>query len=140
MGGHAYTKFKKEHSNPVGAPMTKPPSPPPKTVPVCSRCLSVVGPGKKHICSKVTFQSKVAEIVKARSRKSRSKVTSSILKNVAADQGISTRGGKIELQTGSKSLPVRIGEPQVVPKQPRFTHEDLKKVQAAHNLSDKAIK
>ena len=140
MGGYEYTQFKNDHSNPVGTPATKPLSPPPKTVPVCSKCLSVVGPGKKHICSKVTFQSKVADMVKGRSMKSRSRVACSILKSVAADQGISSRGGKVELQSGSKTLPVSLGTPQVVPKQPRFTHEDLKRVQAAHNLSDRAIK
>ena len=139
----AYAKFKQDHSNPVGTTTvsnSKPFSPPARTLQVCSKCFAVIGKGKGHICSKINFQLNVSEIVKNKSAKSRGKVTSSILKTVAADQSVTLRGGQVNLPSGSNILHVKLGTPKVVPKPPRFSHENLKRIQAAHNLSDKAIK
>ena len=115
-------------------------SPPSKSIKVCNKCLTVIGAGKNHQCSKASFQSNIAGFVKKRSLRSRGKVTSSMLKSVAADQEVSFRGGLVNLQSGSNLLPVKIGTPKSGPKQTRFSHEHLKRIQASHNLSDKAIK
>ena len=63
-----------------------------------------------------------------------------LLKSVVEDQGVSTRGGKIHLGSGSKDLPVVIGKPKVEPKASKFSHEALKKIQVNHNLSDKTMR
>ena len=73
------------------------------------------------------------------SRKSRSTVTSNTLKVIASDQSVSTRGGTVTLQTGSKPLSVQIGVPKVKPKEAKFSHENLKRLQASTNLSDKSL-
>ena len=74
------------------------------------------------------------------STRSKSKITASGLKNIADEQGTSTRGGTLKLQTGSKPIPVVIGAPQIKPKQAKFSHENLKRLQTATNLSDKSMK
>ena len=81
----------------------------------------------------------MANIVKNTSGKSRAKVTSVTLKTIAEEQEVSTRGGVVHLQTGAKPIPVQIGTPTVKPKVPKFSHESLKKLQAANNLSDKTL-
>jgi hypothetical protein len=79
------------------------------------------------------------KIVRNVSSKSRSTVTSNTLKTIADEQCVSTRGGTVKLQTGSKAIPVKIGTVKVKPKEPTFSHENLKRLQAANNLSDKSL-
>ena len=81
----------------------------------------------------------MSNIVRNTSRKSQATVASNTLKHIAADQSVSTRGGTVELQTGSKPIPVQIGAPKVKPKETTFSHENLKKLQAATNMSDKTL-
>ena len=140
MKNQEYVQYHQEHSNPVGNPVDTTHSPPARKIPVCNKCFSLFGPGQNHVCSKSTFQSNISHLVKNRSAKSKEKVTSKILKNLAAEQGVSLRGGQVNLQSGSNIIPVKIGTPKVVPKPRRFSHEDFKKIQATHNLSDKATK
>ena len=85
-------------------------------------------------------QANLVEMVKSSSIKSKSKVTSEVLKNICSDSGVTLKGGEIKLSTGGKPLPVKIGTPQNKPKTPRFTHESMKRLQAAYNFSDRATK
>ena len=89
---------------------------------------------------KVKKQETLAELVKSNSLKSKSKVTSDVLKSICSDSGVSLRGREVKLSTGGKPLQVKIGNPQYPPKKPRFTHESLKRLQASYNFSDRAIK
>ena len=134
-----YSAYVNLHSNPMGAPSINPKSPPAKALTVCTRCFTEIGRGKPHPCVKTKKSDNLAHIVKNISGRSRAKVTSSTLKTVAADQGVSTRGGIVELQTGSKPLPVQIGTPKIKPKMAKFSHENLKKLQTANNLSDQTL-
>ena len=68
------------------------------------------------------------------------KMTVNLLKSVAEDQGVSTRGGKINLGSGSKDLPSVIGKLTVEPKVSMFSHEALKKCQVNHNMSDNTMR
>ena len=123
----------------MGAPRINPKSPPQKTLAVCNKCWGETGKGIYHNCKKATKRENITNIVKNTSRKSKAKVTSSTLKVIAEEQQVSTRGGVVNLQTGSKPLPVQIGTPKVKPKVPKFSHENLKRLQAANNLSDKTL-
>ena len=134
-----YPAFVAKHSNQTGAPSKNPKSPPARTLAVCTRCFTEIGKGKPHTCLKTKKSGNLANIVRNSSGKSRAKVASSTLKSIAADQGISTRGGIVELQTGSKTFQVQLGESKVKPKAAKFSHESLKKLQAANNLSDKTL-
>ena len=135
-----YRSHVKEVSNPVGAPKIVAISPPARCLPVCSKCFSIVSKGVSHVCKKTQKQANLAGMVKSASLKSKSKVTSELLKNICSDSGVTLRGGEIKLSTGGKSLPVKVGTPQNLPKTPRFTHDSLKRLQAAYNFSDRATK
>ena len=128
-----------EHSSKRGPVPIAQPSPPARVLPLCSKCFSEIGAGKPHTCHKTTRRENLSNLVRSTSRKSQSSVTSSTLKAIATDQSVSTRGGTLTLQTGSKPLPVQIGTPKVHPKQATFSHENLKRLQASTNLSDKSL-
>ena len=49
------------------------------------------------------------------------------------------RAGEIELQSGAKVLPVKIGTQRSRPKEAKFSHESLKMLGARLNLSDNEI-
>ena len=135
-----YRSHHKEVSNPVGAPKIVAISPPGRCLPVCDKCYSIVSKGVSHICKKTQKQSNLAEMVKSSSLRSKSKITSEVLKNICSDSGVTLKGGEIKLSTGGKSLPVKVGAPENLPKTPRFSHDSLKRLQAAYNFSDRATK
>ena len=135
-----YKKHVKEQSNPVGAPKIVAISPPGRCLPVCSKCLSIMSKGISHVCTKTMKQQNLANLVKSNSVKSKSKVTSEVLKSICSESGVTLKGGDIMLATGGKPLPVTIGNPPNLLKKPRFTHDSLKRLQAAYNFSDRAIK
>ena len=95
--------------------------------------------GKIHTCQKSTRRENLPNIIRNVSRKSKSTITSNTLKSIASEESVTSRGGTLELQTGSKTIPVIIGTPQVKPKEPAFSHDNLKRLQAATNLSDKSL-
>ena len=134
-----YSDFAALHSNKMGAPTTNPKSPPAKILAVCDKCWGEIGKGLYHRCQKNTKRHNISQIVKTTSRRSRSNVASATLKCIAEEEEVSTRGGMLHLKTGSKPLPIQIGTPTVKPKEAKFSHENLKKLQAANNLSDKTL-
>ena len=138
--GLDYTTHAADHSNPSSRPRVSPNTPPARVIPLCSKCLCEIGRGKTHVCDKKQKRDNLSNIVKNTSEKTKSKVTCNSLKSVAEDQGISTRGGTVQLVTGSNPLPVVIGAPKQRLKEKKFSHENLLKLQAANNLSDKSIK
>ena len=135
----AYQSFAAKHTNPVGAPPLTPKSPPAKVLAVCTRCFQETWPGKPHPCVKGQKSTNLANIVKKTSGRSRAKIASSTLKTIALDQGVSTQGGLLQLQTGSRPIPVQLGAPKIKPKNAKFSHDDLKMMQTANNLSDQTL-
>ena len=133
-------KHTAEQSNPMGYPKTKLVSPPARTIPVCSKCFSMIGKGVPHNCTKVQRQENLSTYVKSTSTKSKGKVTSNILKDICSETGVSKSGGVVSLATGGAPLPVQVGKSKQKAKDPRFTIESLKRLQAAHNFSDKTTK
>ena len=70
----------------------------------------------------------MTSIVRNTSRKSRTTVVANTLKTIADEQGVSVRGGTVNLQTAFYPIPVQIGTPKVKPKEPTFSHENLKRL------------
>ena len=132
-------KHKKIHSNDVGAP-AKNENSPVNTIKMCTKCFSMIGAGKPHICNKNSFNDNMGKFIQNKSPSTKSKLTCTLLKTTASDCQSSSRGGVLELKSGSKILPVKIGTPQESKLDPKFTHEDMKRVQTEHNLSDKTVK
>ena len=81
----------------------------------------------------------LAGIVKSRSKKSKGKVVVSSLKSIFNDQGVDQRGGTVSLPTGGPPVQVTLAR-KLTKKSPRWSHDSLKRLQAAMNLSDRAIK
>ena len=100
--------------------------------------LSLIGKGQAHKCDKNQRCTNISEIVRNSSLKSKSKITAKGLKSVAEVEGVSTRGGTLDLKTGSKPLQVKIGAPKVQLKPAYFSHENMKRLQTSLNLSDRA--
>ena len=136
LNGADYKKFSLNHSNPTGNPPTQLPAPPPSPVIFCNICLSEYGRGKPHQCNKTTKRENMANLVKSCSFGSKSAVTISSLKDIAEDQGATTRGGKVYLKSWAKELPVQVGTPQVKTQTKKFSHNDLVSLQSSLNMSD----
>ena len=96
--------------------------------------------GVPHHCTKVQRQENLAHFVKSSSIKSKSKVTSHMLKDICVDSGVSHSGGSLSLTTGGAPLPVQVGKAKQKAKVPRFTLDGLKRLQSANNLSDRVTK
>ena len=79
-------------------------------------------------------------MVRSCSRKSKARVISSGLKSVFADSGVTTRGGTMAIATGGKPVTVTLGSNvKRIRAKPRWTHDDLIKLQTNNNLSDRTI-
>ena len=124
-----YSKYISKHTNPKGPTPATPKSPAAKALVVCTRCFTEIGRGKPHPCVKTQKGPNLAKIVKNTSGKSRSRVASATLKTLAEEQGVSTRGGTLQLKSGSKYLPVHLGNSRAKPKEAKFSHANLQKLQ-----------
>ena len=79
------------------------------------------------------------ELVKSSSSKTKGKVTSSCLKSVFEEAGVTTKGGTATLPTGSR-LPITVtvgSQAKVLMKPKKFSAANLIKLQTAYNFSDK---
>ena len=113
---------------------------PPSFSKQCLNCFTYVGKGIPHDCSRTTKRTNLECIVKASSYKTKGRVTSSCLKAVFAEAGVSTRGGTVPVPSGS-SCPLNVtigteaagndGQAQ------EFSGEDMIKLQTVLNFSDK---
>ena len=106
----------------------------------CLNCFTYVGKGIPHDCSRTTKRTNLECIVKASSYKTKGRVTTSCLKAVFAEAGVSTRGGTVPVPSGSSCpLKVTIGTEAAGNdgKAKEFSGEDMIKLQTAFNFSDK---
>ena len=67
----------------------------PTVIKICSKCLSEITRGKPHNCTKGTMRENLTDIMRARSSKSKAKVTAATLKSVFEDQSVTQRGGEL---------------------------------------------
>ena len=61
-----YSKHAEKYSNKVGAPSEKIKSPAAKSIPICSKCLSVIGKGQAHNCGKPQRLENIREVFKSK--------------------------------------------------------------------------
>ena len=108
----------------------------------CTKCLTYTGRGLSHVCTKNTRRANQTNAVKSSSAKTKSKVTSNLVKHIFDEQGVEKRGGTALLETGSKPLRVSLGlglKTTGVVKPRRFDHQSMMRLQTACNLSDKTL-
>ena len=105
--------------------------------PRCAKCHAVVGKGRTHKCSKVNMHDNLHKLVQQKSLKSKEKIGSKVLKNIFSEKTVSTRGGTVSLSTGSHKLPVTLS---LKINKPRFSHENLRRLQVIKSDSDSGIK
>ena len=140
LNGAEFNKWHKDHSRPAGLPPN-----PPKVKTVikrCGDCLSEIGPGKPHTCSKTATRANLTGLVRHRSANTQSNIVANTLKTIAEDQGASTRGGEVRLQSGGPNkLLVKIGRGRNDKRKDRIiTHEDLKELQLRVGCPDAKLK
>ena len=104
----------------------------------CMKCLTYIGKGRPHICSRATKRSNLEGVVKSSSSKSKSRVVAAGIKNVFGEAGVSTKGGRLQFVTGGTPLTVTLGAKAVM-KKPRWSHDSLIRLQTKNNLSDKTL-
>ena len=102
----------------------------------CSHCHSEVGPGKIHDCTRTVRQENLVDLIRSQSEKTQQQVTSQILDAICEEKGVSKQGGTTMLAT--KGLPklVTIGQDRSKKPNPKYTIEDLSKLQISRNFSD----
>ena len=106
----------------------------------CSVCDSPFAPGKPHQCSRSTRRENLEELVRQSSKRTKEQVVSTGLREVAEEQGTSTRGGTVTLTTGGKPLSATLGTAGKAQSAPRFTNEVLDRLQLKTGMSDNQAK
>ena len=139
MKDYEYKVFVKNHTNKSGRPTLSIPQDDNINITICKTCLSEVGPGRHHDCQKSTKRENLAALIRNSSEGSKANVLAQSLKDIAETQGESVRGGTISLQSGSKTLPVKIGTQRTRPETTKFSHENLKNLGKRLNLSNNSI-
>ena len=114
-------------------------SPPAKASTLCDKCFAPIGRGKPHSCQKAHKDTNISKLVQTTSEKTQAKVASTTLHKIAAEAGVSARGGTLTLPSGSKQLPVTVGTPKTGHKEVKFSHEDMMRLQSSQNLSDRGL-
>ena len=103
----------------------------------CVKCHAIIGKGRTHKCSSPEARDNLHKIINQKSLKSKEKIGSAILKGIFEDKGGNKRGGTVLLATGGKKLPVTLS---VKVNRPRFSQENLRRLQVLKGDSDRGIK
>ena len=112
-------------------------SQPPPVRKQCLSCYSYIGRGLPHVCTKATKRVNQANIVKNNSRKTKARVTSSIIKHIFEERNVDSRGGTVNLETLSgKPLKVTLKSKS---KTRRFDLASMMKIQTVCSMSDKTL-
>ena len=138
LNGVEFNAWHKAHSRPAGTP----PNPPVKNfIKRCGDCYAEIGPGKPHTCNKTQKRANLTGIIRHNSANTQTSVVANSLKSIAEDQGASTRGGEVSLQSGGPNkLLIKIGKGRKDKREERIiTHEDLKALQSRVGCSDKKL-
>ena len=139
MNGLEYKQYEKTSREQAGRPREKEEEII-MTVKKCSHCHSEVGPGKPHDCTRTVTQENLLDLIRNHSEKTQQQVTSKMLDAMCEEQGVSMQGGSTMLAT--KGLPklVTIGNSRTLKSTPKYSIEDLSKLQISRNFSDNDTK
>lgn len=103
----------------------------------CSNCHSEIGRGKPHECTRTTRHDNLVDLLRNHSEKTQQQVASKLLDAIYEDKGVSKQGGSTLLATKGQPKLVTVGTCRTKKPSPKYTIEDLSKLQVARNLSDK---
>ena len=106
-------------------------------VTICSYCHSEVGQGKRHDCTRTEMQDNIFGLLRQKSEKTQEQVTSKMLDAIFNDKGVSNVGGEVTLSTKGACKSVVVGKNRLEKPRPKFTLQDLTKLQVSRNFSDK---
>ena len=139
LNGQDYKQYAQAHSDERGRKKTSTATPPTQTLPLCPKCLSLIGRGVEHTCSKAQRRENLANFVRTSSGYTKDKVTSEGLKSLCEDKGVNPRsGGTLSLKTGGNNpFQVQVGKVNPALKRPLFTAESLKRLQNSENFSNR---
>ena len=135
--GKEYTKYRKETTDPVGAPKTTSEVVKASPLTVCSVCLCEYGQGLSHTCSKTSTRYNATNLVRNLSEKSQANVVGKVLAGIYKDRGLSTSGETTKLESGGTPTTVTLGKVPEKPSKPTFTFESICALQKKQNLTDK---
>ena len=103
----------------------------------CSYCHSEVGQGFPHDCTRTDMQDNLYHMIRSHSTKTQEQVTFKMLDTLFQDKGVSKQGGVAHLATKGTPKPVTVGKSRNKKSLPKFSVEDLTRLQVSRNLSDK---
>ena len=101
-----------------------------------SNCHSEIGCGRPHEGTRMARQDNLVDLVRNHSRKTQEHVASKLLDAIYEDKGVSKQGGSTLLATKGQTKLVTVGTCRTRKPNPKYTIEDLSKLQVARNLSD----
>ena len=136
MNGLDYKRYENEMRQKPGRPRYQEPE---VVVPVtiCSYCHSIVRQGKRHDCTRTEMQDNIFGLLRQKSEKTQEQVTSKMLDAIFNDKGVSNVGGEVTLSTKGACKSVVVGKNRLEKPRPKFTLQDLTKLQVSRNFSDK---
>ena len=136
LSGTEYVNYEKTQRQKAGRPRLKEDE---VCVPVttCSYCHTEVGQGKPHDCTRTEMQENLLDIIRSHSEKTQEQVTSKMLDVIFKEKGISKQGGVALIATKGTPKPVTVGKSRVSKPSPKFSIDDLTKLQVTRNFSDK---
>ena len=136
MCGAEYVNYEKKQRENAGRPRLKEEEIC-VAVTSCSYCHSQVGQGLPHDCTRTDMQDNLFDMIRCHSSKTQEQVTSKLLDTLFLEKGVSKQGGVAHLATKGTPKPVTVGKSRSKKSLPKFSIEDLTKLQVTRNLSDK---
>lgn len=139
LNGSDFNSWHKAHSRPAGSP---PNLPKVKISQRCGDCHSEIEPEMLHSCSKTEERAGLTGLARHTSTATLSNVGANSLRTLAENQGISTRGVKVSLQSARfNKLPVMIGRGRTDENKERIiTNQDLEDLQNRVRGSEEKLK
>ena len=139
LNGGPYMKYCNEVRDGPGRPLPLEhvPPPPPEVKEICQGCQGEIKRGVLHKCNVTSLEKNTLEKLKGMPTSSKERMASALLDEIAEEQGISKRGGAMEIKTsGPFPKLVAIGS-SAKPKASTMMKEDLMRIKLKLNLSGK---
>ena len=106
-------------------------------VTACSYCHTEVGQGRPHDCTRTDMQANLFGLIRSHSEKTQEQVTYKMLNAIFEEKGVSKQGGVALIATKGTPKSVTVGKSRAARPSPKFSIEDLTRLQVTRNFSDK---
>ena len=136
LSGAEYLSYDKGQRQQAGRPRLREEE---VCVPVttCSYCHTEVGQGRPHDCTRTDMQANLFGLIRSHSEKTQEQVTSKMLDAIFQEKGVSKQGGVALIATKGTPKSVTVGKSRAARPSPKFSIEDLTRLQVTRNFSDK---